>query len=219
VDIAANIAEFLGAGRQPTGRDASFDYCFNYFQSFRNNRNIDAIVASQNIEMSCLQLGFYLASWGMFRNSPLLEKSSKHYQPCLEKLVAFDRGIWDIDIPDYSDATKVQLVLDCGKLIATSLEHDSPTLNTKVMLGIFGNVPAFDRFFPRGLGLKKHAKATKQNLGKILDFYNANKAAIDGHQIQTLDFLTGQPTGILYSKAKIIDMIGTVEGARLAKDD
>jgi hypothetical protein len=117
VHIAANISEFLGAGRQPARRDASFDYCFNYFQSFRNNRNIDGIVvASQNVETSCLQLGFYLASWGMFRSSPLLEKSSKHYQPLLEKLVAFDRGIWDIDVPDYSDPKKVSLVVDCGKL-------------------------------------------------------------------------------------------------------
>jgi len=32
------------------------------------------IISNINIEKSCLQLGFYLASWGMYRNTDLLNK-------------------------------------------------------------------------------------------------------------------------------------------------
>ena len=210
MNILANISKFLGAGqRQPTGREASFDFCFNYFQSFRTKNNIEAIAATENIQLSCLHLGFYLASWGMLRNSPLQQKSSKHYQQLIENLVQFDRTIWDIDIPDYRNAARMSLLLQFGSMIATSLQHDSDTLKTKVMLGVFGNVPAFDQFFCPGLGVRSFCG---KSLKKIAEFYDANGSEIDSYKIPTLDFLSGQPTGTLYPRAKIIDMIGYVEG-------
>ncbi len=68
VDCEANILAYLEGddvtmGREPTGRYASFDYCFNYFQSFRTRPG--ELVSPANLEQSCLQLGFYLASWGI----------------------------------------------------------------------------------------------------------------------------------------------------------
>ena len=70
VDCEANIRTYLdgddaNSGRDPTGRYASFDYCFNYFQSFRTYPA--ELTSPGNLELSCLQLGFYLASWGMLR--------------------------------------------------------------------------------------------------------------------------------------------------------
>lgn len=216
MNISHNISKFVGAGQRPaTGREASFDFCFNYFQSFRRKNEIESVASSKNIEFSCLQLGFYLASWGMLRgSSPLGQKwSSKHYQRFIENLVRFDRAIWDIDIPDYGDAAKVSLLLEFGSAVTTLLQHDSSILKTKVMLGIFGNVPAFDQFFCLpGYGLGGKATFCKKNLKAIFDFYNANKSEIDSHQIPTLDFLTSQSTQILYPRAKIIDMAGYVEG-------
>ena len=35
IDIAANVAQYLG-DRSPVERASSFDYCFNYFQRFRD---------------------------------------------------------------------------------------------------------------------------------------------------------------------------------------
>ena len=216
MNISHNISKFIGTGqRSATGREASFDFCFNYFQSFRRKNDIESIASSNNIEFSCLQLGFYLASWGMFRgSSPLGQKwSSKHYERFIEELVGFDRAIWDIDIPDYADAAKISLLLKFGSTVTTFLQHSSPILKTKVMLGIFGNVPAFDQFFRLpGYGLGGNASFCEKNLKAIFDFYNDNKSEIDSHQIPTLDFLTGQPTQILYPRAKIIDMAGYVEG-------
>jgi hypothetical protein len=77
-DIEANIAAFMG-GRGPDERYTSFDYCFNYFQVFREQDRVKEIAALESMQLSCLHLGFYLASWGMFRgSSTLLLKSLKH---------------------------------------------------------------------------------------------------------------------------------------------
>ena len=214
MNISHNVSQFLGSGeRQPTGREASFDFCFNYFQYFRRKNSIEAIAASENIELSCLHVGFFLASWGMLRNSPLQQKSIKHYERLIENLVRFDRAVWDIDVADYQDASKVALLIECGRMIAASLEHDSYILRTKVMLAVFGNVPAFDNNFclPE-FGLCKQATFNAENLKKILEFYNANKNEIDSWKVPTLDFPTGKPTDISYPRAKIIDMAGYVEG-------
>jgi hypothetical protein len=69
VDIEGNIAAFMG-GRLPDARYTSFDYCFNYFQPFRDQDRTKEIAARANMQVSCLHLGFYLASWGMFRALP-----------------------------------------------------------------------------------------------------------------------------------------------------
>jgi len=63
------------------GRFASFDYCYNYFHNFYINKNIKDIAKKENIETSNLQLGFYLASWGMYRGSThVLQKSVKYLE-------------------------------------------------------------------------------------------------------------------------------------------
>jgi hypothetical protein len=213
-NLSHNISQYLGSGqRPPTGQEISFDFCFNYFQSFRRKGNIEALAASENIEIGCLQLGFFLASWNMFRNSPLQRRSSKHYERLIKNVAQFDPTIWEIDVPDYRDAAKVSLLLDCGDKIAASLEHFTPLLKTKVMLAIFGNVPAFDsNFCLPEVGLRKNATFCAESLKKILEFYNAHKNEIDTCKIPTLDFLTGQPTNIQYSRARIIDIFGYVEG-------
>ena len=51
-------------------RYVSFDYCYGYFQSNKGQ------LAGDNMEISCLRLWAYLASWGMMRNQKLLQNSN-----------------------------------------------------------------------------------------------------------------------------------------------
>lgn len=136
--------------RGPGQRYASFDYCFNYFQAFREQDQIGGIAERDNVQLSCLQLGFYLASWGMFRSSVLRTRSLKQFEPVIEVIAHTPRRIWDIDAHGYSTET-------CGLLTSTAAEIRSAlqypdgerptnTLVTKIMLGVFGNVPAFDNY-------------------------------------------------------------------------
>ena len=94
MDIEANLVAFtddLG----PDARYASFDYCFNYFRSFRERDRTADIAAPRNLQMSCLQLGFYLASWGMLRgSSTLLRKSARHYEPVIDVIAAAPAEVW-----------------------------------------------------------------------------------------------------------------------------
>jgi len=107
LNLNANLRRYLdGAtpetGRQPDARYTSFDYCFNYFQSFRDSGNV---AYPENIQFSCLQLGFYLASWGMLRGSAkLLQKSARHFAPVVEVIASMDRTFWEIDADGYSES-------------------------------------------------------------------------------------------------------------------
>ena len=46
-------------------------------------------------------------------------------------------------------------------------------------------------------------------------YYNENQEIINSYRISTIDFSTGSDTCRFYTKAKIIDMIGFVEGEKI----
>lgn len=115
MDIDRNIRLFIegngkNKGRRPEERYASFDYCFNYFQSFKENGKTRELATLDNLQNSCLQLAYYLASWGMLRGSSfLLEKSVKFYGPLIRYIAQVKKEIWDIDVHTYTDAQLCQL--------------------------------------------------------------------------------------------------------------
>lgn len=205
-------------GRHPNERYASFDYCFNYFQSFKKRNRINDLADKENLQQSCFQLGFYLASWGMLRGSSfLLEKSMRHLSKLIQEISNFDESIWDIDVDSYTD-DNIQLLLKSKEKIKIALGKDknaSDTLTTKIMLGVFGNVPAFDNYFRNGFGF---SYCGNSQLKKISKFYQipGNKKIIDkyNNKIFTFDFNTGKETEINYTRAKIVDMIGFIEGQK-----
>ena len=77
------------------------------------------------------------------------------------------------------------------------------------MLGVFANVPAFDTYFRKSL---KVYSFNKKSLLKIKDVYEDNKSVFDSYQIHTFDFLSSKETDIVYTKAKLIDMCGFMDG-------
>lgn len=219
IDIEKNIYDYIHGdnntqGIKPLERYASFDYCFNYFQSFREQKRHSELANSKHIQESCLQLGFYLASWGMLRGSTFLfSKSVKVYEPLINAIANADSTLWDIDANCYT-LTNIRLILDFRKTISQTLDYEngpSDILVTKIMLGVFGNVPAFDSYFKRGFGVSTFGR---QALEKVADFYEMNEALIEKNRIPTLDFVTGQSTHRLYTRSKLIDMIFFIEGGK-----
>lgn len=217
MDIEANVKLFLSdgdkqQGLEPQERFASFDFCYNYFQLFRETGCTVTLAAPDNIQQSCLQLGFYLASWGMLRGSSFLAtKSAKFYEPLINYIANAELVVWDIDVDSYTD-DNIESLLRCVDAIARILRDDIPvsgTLVTKIMLGVFGNVPAFDKWFVSGSGIRWTGRNAFQRVGNL---NQENRAVIDSCQIPTLDFVSGQKTHRFYSKAKIIDMACFVQG-------
>src|SRR5205814_1090453 len=114
---------------------------------------------------------------------------------------------------DRYDQQTINLLLACGVMIREVLRDGvrkpTDTLITKVMLGVFGNVPAFDQYFRRAIGV---SALRCKSLLRIREFYERNREIIDDYRIPTFDLATGGDTPRFYTKAKIIDMIGFVEG-------
>ena len=142
-------------------RYASFDYCFNYFQSHRDDPR--ELVSPGGLETSCLQLGFYLASWSMFRaSSQMLRRSSKHLAPLVSVLANDLAYRWGLDVDGYDTETipKVRAaeiavrraLRDAPDVEATLEGHGlkglvaSETLTTKILLGVFGCRPSTPTF-------------------------------------------------------------------------
>lgn len=71
LNIKANLDTFLAACA-PTDRYASFDYCFNHFQPRSERGRAASLAEADGLQLYCLHLGFYLASWGMYRGSTVL---------------------------------------------------------------------------------------------------------------------------------------------------
>jgi hypothetical protein len=201
----------------PDDRYASFDYCFNYFQSFREQDPVKEIAVPEHMQLSCLHLGFFLASWGMFRSSPVRGRSVHQFRPVVELIAKSPRDVWEIDANVYSDEACVMLTATASE-IKDSL-HFPPgkwptsTLATKIMLGVFGNVPAFDRRVVAGLkasGLV--GRFGHRALRAIGRYYQQNADLIERERLRTLAFESGRHTHRKYTRAKVIDMIFYVKG-------
>jgi len=215
VDLDVNVRRFLD-GRNAEARDASFDYCFNYFQTFRDSGTVALLAGSDNILLSCLHLGFYLASWGMLRGSTeLSERSVRYLIPVVEVIARTDPSFWEIDADCYTDANLKVLDEEAAK-IRNALPGMSDILLTKIMLGVFGSVPAFDTNFMEACRLEGMIQTfgveVLKEIGKV---YKDNAAVIDAHLVPTFDFISGQYTSRRYTRAKVIDMAFYIEGERL----
>ncbi len=216
-DIDDLVAEFQRENA-PTDRYASFDYCYHYFHPLTSTDLLD------DIEKSCLTIGFYLASWGMLRGSSfLLSHSAKYYEPLIKYIAELDKSVWDIDVDDFSDEN-IKLICAIYKDIKDIIVNNGSshlTLVTKTLLGVFGFVPAFDQYFGdtfRGIfkGECGFRSVDSKSLTCIRYFYEDNRDVIDRRSstIFARDFLTGGDSNINYSKAKIIDMYGFSKGPK-----
>ena len=137
-------------------RYRSWEHCFRYFHALTP----EAMAADR--DQSALQLGFYLASWGMYRGSGfLLQHAYTIHRGVIDRLVApqfsilwrreFGAGDDDSElVPVISDA--IDAVRDAYRRVAPAAEsrQASDTLVTKVLLGTFGCLPACDQYFIKG---------------------------------------------------------------------
>jgi hypothetical protein len=201
-------------GRKPTEKNTSFDYCFNYFQSFRERGEAEKLASKENMLASCLHLGFYLASSGMYATSYLREKSVKHFEAVIREISSAPKIIWEVDVDNYTDSN-IMHILQYRATIMSAVGSEgvipSDTFVSKIMLGVFGNIPTFDNFSKAAFDIFYFER---KSLKKINLFYQENKSFLDHCKIKTIDFTTGQETNRVYTKAKIMEMISVTTAAR-----
>jgi hypothetical protein len=210
INIEGNLRAYLAA-RSPEARYASFDYCFNYFQSHQEEGRLPDLLRGEALQLSCLQLGFYLASWGMLRgSSDLLQRSARHLAPVIEVISTAPMDVWRMDADQYGDGRCAAVFDTAGRIRSALSGGASDTLVTKIMLGVFGCVPAFDTYFKKGFDVSTFGPSA---LRKVGEFYSAHTDLIERHRPPTIEFESGAPTQLRYTRAKVIDMIFFVAGA------
>jgi len=207
----ANVDRFMRNRHHASLRYASYDHCFNYFQGFRH-RPATLARAGQR-QLSCLHLGYYLASWGMFRGkAALLQHSSRALVPAVELISAAPMSIWTTDVENYDERRINELIEFKNALSRLVPGGRSGTLTSKIMLGVFGCVPAFDRFFCKGFDVPGFRRGA---LHEVYNYYVQHQKMIESCRKKTIDF-DGKQTEVRYTQAKVIDMIFFVEGQELA---
>jgi hypothetical protein len=150
-DLHQKIATFHDrAVATPHHRYLSWEHCYRFFRS----RTREVLLAEK--DSAALQLGFYLASWGMYRGSSfLLQHSYTVHVGVVERLASTECSVLR-ETEVGSKASDVQFVPAILAAVARVKQAYAPfgpatdTLATKVLLGTLGCLPATDRFFVDG---------------------------------------------------------------------
>lgn len=201
-----------------TSRARSWDYCYTYFRRHPE--------PTRDMEMSCLQLGYYLASWGMLRGSSYLfaQTNVHHYTKAIRVIEDLDPTMRTIDADSYLKLDAQVAILNTYRelravLVPSTVSH--VTLVGKVMLGVWGCIPSFDTYFRRGfrqLAADQGHKAafnrvSPASLTLLGNFYEAHREEIGALAArQSMLTFEGKPTGIRLPLAKVIDMYGFQKG-------
>ena len=180
-------------------RYKSWEHCYNAF----GNKN-------ESTDVLALHLGFYLASWGMYRGSSgLLWKDYMVHTKAVEIIKKHHKLRYEfIDLPQKQDVMDVFLELSeyyskldyyngKNKKLITATD----TLISKIILGTLGCLPAFDRYFNLGLFDKEYSVINDKSIDLIWEKTESMKS-----EIKLVQGWIRQQTGTLYPPMKIIDM-------------
>ena len=194
----------------------SFDHCYSYFRAAYENNEHSELASEAHIQRSCLHLGFYLASWGMYRGSGELYKFSSVALSDVVSIVSrAPQTIWNLDVEGYS-ADSISELLAFGEKLRRAFPSRSvrsrfratDTLVTKTLLGVFGNTPAFDSYFKKGMGCTQFDERSLSRVSRYLEKY---RDIVEGARVSVRGF-DGAPNKFRYSQAKVIDMIFFARG-------
>jgi hypothetical protein len=194
-------------------RFRSWEHCNNFFIKHKG-----ILVDEDLFDYSCLQLAFYLASWGMMRGGTfLLQKDYRIHEYFIRDVAMNDKykkyyssmQIFPTDeenIDELNDLIKdtVKAYVDNIKEIngiATTVSV-TDTLVSKILLGVYGIVPAYDRFFVNAMkshGLKNTALC-ENSIKDLVSFYYDFEDEFEKCR------MLFEKDGVKYPPMKLIDM-------------
>jgi hypothetical protein len=185
-------------------RYKSWEHCYTYFN--KDNTELDT---------ACLQLAFYLASWGMYRGSSFLlwkdylihkevvaqllsnkhlqrvdfTKATKQEQEEIFNLIAWVKSWYQNNIESINGEKKKVNVTD--------------TLATKIILGSLGCIPAYDRYFIVGIRNKglTYSGLKSANFASVINFYKKNQ-----DQFSFANQTILERSSVDYPPMKLVDM-------------
>ena len=186
----------------PDGRHRSWEHCYQFFRDHRSD-------LQQVEDTAALHLGFYLASWGMYRGSSfLLQRSHTAHKPVIRALASprFS-NLWQRDVGSSNEdvrlAANIIDLVDSVKSAYRKFGTPSDTLITKVLLGTIGCLPACDRFFVKGFRERgfKYAGLNRRFVDQTLQFCIKHRLKLA--DLQSKFSHSGGPQ---YPLMKLVDM-------------
>jgi hypothetical protein len=200
---------------------------FNRYESWKHCYEAFGDATKEN-DYLALHLGFYLASWGMYRGSTgLLQKDykihigavtiiKKYYKDlrCSQNFEVSQESITRIlelkkELYDYYNKFDYQT-----KRNTFDKKPPTDTLLSKIVLGTVGCSPAFDRYFNDGVKSYKikSTRFEKKDFDELFKFIDRNRIEIIQFQNELF-----QKEDIYYPIFKLVDMFFWNEGFSIKK--
>ncbi|NWN50293.1 hypothetical protein HT121_23150 [Pseudomonas sp. MAFF 301514] len=134
----------------------AWEFLYEYIWDESRPRWAD-LISEEQIDTTALHIGFYLANWGMFRGSSgLLQNSNLDLMKALAKCLFTGQGpeLFELSLDNFApgapDLAYNQALLDSVltsmETLATNVSW-TDTLKTKILMGVWGECPALDRFY------------------------------------------------------------------------
>lgn len=154
--IHKNVQAYYGGITGEHHRYRSWEHCYQYF----HGSTPEAIAVDR--DHAAIQLGFYLASWGMYRGSGFLLSTPTQsiWGSLTNSLRLGSAFLWKQEFGSSDDDSRlvpiifeaITAVREAYRPFAPKAEYRqaSDTLITKIILGTFGCLPACDRYFING---------------------------------------------------------------------
>lgn len=211
-------------------RYRSWEQCYKAFSKVKSKHKDNEKLSPSEIYELCLELGFYLSSWGMLRGSSfLIWRDCNVHAGIIKELFKMEYDdLWHLgydEISKYCD-----LIIELYKNIAKEYreirkkvyEEDNkrngttnpPTtaisqiLISKILMGTLGCVPAYDTYFTKGIKGGKYNipetasdKFCKESLFDLAEFYRCNSPFLEG-----LRKKVNEARPVEYPQMKILDM-------------
>lgn len=175
----------------PNSRFKSWEWCHlqfkNEYKKYHTSNNKENIV-----DKLSLGLGFYLSSYGMYRGSTFIFKCDYKIHKEIVEIILDEKYdiLWDYDPLNDEECKAKDLIFNKKDgifyKIKESYEKIDPqfkptnTLITKILMGTFGCIPAFDEFFKKGIReiddcFKNRIMLNSKTFSKLCKFALENK--------------------------------------------
>lgn len=211
---------FYNGCTQSHARFKSWEHCKNVFNqaydSVKNNVYKAEKIPFDVLDNLCLNLGFYLASWGMMRGSTdLLQRDYKIHEKAIPVILQY-ADLNNLSLAEIKKEKTLKKIFDLKNDLRNAYLNDvdnhldsmSDILTTKIIMGTLGIVPAYDDFLKKALRYYDISNAsggfTNNSMKNLCTFFleEANHALLVECQEKM-----NNATSVYYSEMKIIDMI------------
>lgn len=143
----------------PFPRLKAWEFLYEYI--WGQSRSWSSLTDVANLDTTALHVGFYLANWGMFRGrSELLRNSNLDLMKELVLRLFQGKGpeLFDLSgedfLPSAPNLARNQALFDEVVQIFRNMPGKvswTDTLISKILLGVWGEYPALDRYYTRGV--------------------------------------------------------------------